>query len=152
MPLLHNSMATYKNILGSLVNYYDSSSDAAIVALRTALGSNQLWTGQVPETLSLPYCSVIRIITVPESQGKDNSKRVDRVAVSFAIYADDLAEVDSLLELLETAYLAYTPSDLAARTAMCYPVMVSKISQETDERSVYQGIFEVSYLLEKNPI
>jgi len=147
-------MATY-SVLGKIVERYDNSTSTEFVALRAAVGADKLWTDIVPEDLAMPYISVSSISTTPESQGKDNSYRTDRVNVQFSTYDTSLASVDNILELLENAILRTTLTEVTDRATNSFPVLVSRQSGEVErrvERRVYRGILEVSYLMRKSPV
>jgi hypothetical protein len=143
-------MATY-SVLGKIVERYDNSSSDEFVALRAAVGADKLWTDIVPEELTKPYVSVSSISTTPESQGKANSYRIDRVNVQFSTYDTSLSSVDNILELLENAILRTTLTEVTDRETDSFPVLVSRESGEV-ERRVYRGILEVSYLMRKSPV
>jgi len=136
------------SLFGAIVDYYDDSTDEDVVALRTALGVNHLWTGRPPSETALPYVSVTNISVVPQSQSKSNSSRVDEWTVQFSCFDDSLADVENILDLLETAYLRSELTVAGKSNLIHYPMLSSRGTMLDEEiKGLWHGFVQIRWLV-----
>ncbi len=141
------------SLYGAIVDLYDDSDDADVVALRTAAGQDKLWTGRPPAETDIPYVSVTSVSVTPQSQSKNNASRIDEWVVQFSVFDDSLQDVEDLLDKLEAAYLRSALTVTGRSLLSGHPRFQSRGTLEEEEiKGLWHGYLEIIWLVRKSPV
>lgn len=135
------------SITAAIADRYDNDTDADITTLRGNVGTDKLWVGNAPEDTALPYITVMHVSTATDSQTKGQNKRVEDAIVQFDVWAKTKAEVETILNQLDDAYIGHrlTISNRSYKASHPNNRMV-----EERRKALWRGLFEVRILLEKS--
>jgi hypothetical protein len=93
------------SLLGSIVDYFGTSDDANIVALRATVGTG-FFADYLPGELNPPYCVLTSSRQKIEHLVKPGTSWTEFVQVTFAVVGTTRTQVETLIEQLEQGYLA----------------------------------------------
>ena len=134
------------SLTGAFVTRYNDDVDDDITALRTLVGETKAWADIAIDTKATPYLVVKHITTALESQTKGSSgKRIMDATIQIDVW-DSSGDVDSILDLIETAYLEH-PITIANRNHLSTQLNNRLVEQE--KINLWHGIIEFRVLYEK---
>ncbi len=136
------------NLAAAIIEEFEEGESAEAIALRAVLPS--MWADQPPEETEMPYCSLFFVGTTRIREGKGNTFRLELTNVQFDVFSPSAEEVESILEAIDDLYMRSTLT-LSNRTHLGTTFIFRTSIQDEDQRNLYHGILELSFLLSKSP-
>jgi len=152
------------SLLGSIVEYYQTTTDAPTVALRDSLGSD-FFADTMPEIIddsgnliqsAFPYCVLVQGNRTINTQVKANPglSWIESVPVVFGVYGTSRNQVEGIIDQLELAFLPIdslpTTLTISNRLHMAtYPGPSDLGIVEDSNGDIWQGTLSLTFELQR---
>jgi hypothetical protein len=129
-------------LVESIVNYFTTGASAEATALRAMLpimAADILWSNPTP-----PYCLVEDKVSDVEYEPIGKARRIDKVVITFSVYAATRASASAIMSAIEDTYLRNHLSE-----AMAKPTLMDRATKR--EKDYFVGTLNFNFYVEKNP-
>lgn len=140
------------SLLSAIVEYFDTSNHNEAAALRVLLG-DKLLADVLPPGTARPYCVLAEVRTENTDTARHSNRNafVRSVVVSFAVFGANRAQVESVLEAIENAYMSHNANlTISGRTHLA--TTFSNRQSNWDMQSGWMGNIELNFKLTKQGV